>query len=230
MRPSSRLIRAMPRLISPVETRHKHEEVKRALGQKRIPSHISGSKPIPKKTAIMDRSGKFRPRRHRSMTAGLTSQKKVKLYIGTRGILALNHSGSMEQWNGVYGITPLVSGITWETNGSQENDLPARDHTPSLKQYSNRLILWSRLLLEYMPKWSLLQWVSTSVLSVLSNTEGWFSGCYLVWKKTGDFKREYTEFSGNNKRKRMSVLLHSKSFALFEILLNPNRRTISGAL
>jgi hypothetical protein len=35
-----------------------------------------------------------------------------------------------------------------------------------------------------------------SALSVLSNIMGLFSGCYLVWKKTGDFKGEYTKFLG----------------------------------
>jgi hypothetical protein len=51
---SSPLIRDTPRQISPVETRQKHEGGKRVHGRKRIPSHILGLKPIPKKTAIMD--------------------------------------------------------------------------------------------------------------------------------------------------------------------------------
>jgi hypothetical protein len=44
----------MPRLISPVETRQEHEEVKKEPGQKRIPGHILDLRFIPKKTATRD--------------------------------------------------------------------------------------------------------------------------------------------------------------------------------
>jgi len=195
MRPSSRQIRAMPQLISPVEIRQEHEEVKKEPGQKRIPSHILDLRFIPKKTATMVWSGKFRQQLHHSMTARLTSQKKAKLYTGTRDISVLNLWGSMQPWNGVYGITLLVSGINSETNGSQENDLLVKDPTPLSRLFSNRLILWSRLLHECMLKWSLQQWVSISALSVPSNTGGLSSGCYLIWKKRENFRGNIPDFS-----------------------------------
>jgi hypothetical protein len=79
-----------------------------------------GSKPIPKKTATMDWSGKFRLLLHHSMIARFISQKKVNWYIGTRGISEINLSDSMQRWNGEYGITLSVSGINSKTNGFQK--------------------------------------------------------------------------------------------------------------
>ena len=180
MLPSSRQIRVMPQQIHPVETRHEHGEVKRVRGQNRTLNRISGLRSIPKKTAIMVWSGNFKLQQHHFMTVRLICQKKVKWYTGTRDISALNLSRSMQPWNGMCGIIPLASGIYSETSESQENDLPAKDLTPLSRPFSNRLIPWLQLLQGYMRKWSLLRWVSTSVVSGHLNISRLSSGCYGI--------------------------------------------------
>jgi IS5 family transposase len=72
--------------------------------------------------------------------------KKGEVIYRDKGYSESNLLDSMQQCNGAYGITRLVSGTRSEINGSQKSELRERDHTPSSRPCLNPLIPWLRQL------------------------------------------------------------------------------------